>query len=235
MSLDLYPSIDLRTGEVVRLYQGDFDQQTTYGADPVAVAQRYAEAGAPWVHVVDLDAARGTGSNRDLVLSIARATDAPVQSGGGVRDASLLEEGVARIVVGSAIFDDEGIVGRLSADHPDSVSVGLDHLDGEVHYRGWEAGSGRQLHDLAAELAGQAPASYVVTNIRDDGTLAGPDIDGLRRLTAATTIPVIASGGVGSLDDLRALHDTGVVGVIVGRALYEGAFTIDEAVAACDR
>lgn len=231
--MDLYPSIDLRDGRVVRLYQGDFDQETSYGDDPVSVARHYEAAGATWIHVVDLDAARRSGSNRDLVVAVAEAVGTPVQSGGGVRDGSLLDEGISRVVVGSAVFDDPGLVGRLAAEHPAGVAVGLDHQDGEVRFRGWESGTGRQLLDVVAELEGQSPASFVVTNIHDDGTLAGPDLVGLRRVVDATPVPVVASGGVGSLDDLRALHDTGVAGVIVGRALYEGAFTIDEAVAAC--
>jgi phosphoribosylformimino-5-aminoimidazole carboxamide ribotide isomerase len=233
--MDLYPSIDLRGGHVVRLYQGDFDRETAYGDDPVAVAKRFAGAGAPWVHVVDLDAARRSGTNRDLVLAVASSVDVPVQTGGGVRDGSLLDDGVARVVVGSAIFDDPGLVRRLAAARPDAVAVGLDHWDGEIRVRGWEAGTGRQLLDVVAELEGERPASFVVTNIRGDGTLDGPDVAGLAALTAATRVPVIASGGVGTLDHLRALRDTGVAGVIVGRALYEGAFTIDEAVAACVR
>jgi phosphoribosylformimino-5-aminoimidazole carboxamide ribotide isomerase len=233
--MDLYPSIDLRGGQVVRLYQGDFDRETTYGDDPVAVAKRFVDAGAPWVHVVDLDAARRSGSNRDLVLAVVAAVEAPVQTGGGVRDGSLLDDGVARVVIGSAIFDHPGIVRELATMWPGGVAVGLDHWDGEVRVRGWEAGTGRQLLDVVAELEDDGPASFVVTNIRGDGTLDGPDLVGLAGLAAATKVAVIASGGVGSLDDLRALHDTGVAGVIVGRALYEGAFTIDEAVAACSR
>jgi phosphoribosylformimino-5-aminoimidazole carboxamide ribotide isomerase len=233
--MDLYPSIDLRDGRVVRLYQGDFDKETSYGEDPVAVARRYETAGVPWIHVVDLDAARRAGSNRQLVVAVADAVGTRVQSGGGVRDGSLLDEGVSRVVIGSAVFDDPDLVRRLVAEHPDGVAVGLDHLDGEVRFRGWESGTGRRLLDVVAELEDESPSSFVVTNIRDDGTLAGPDLDGLRRVVDATPVPVIASGGVGSLDDLHALHGIGVAGVIVGRALYERAFTIEEAVAACAR
>jgi phosphoribosylformimino-5-aminoimidazole carboxamide ribotide isomerase len=233
--MDLYPSIDLRGGRVVRLYQGDFDRETTYGDDPVAVARSFEAAGAPWVHIVDLDAARRSGSNRELVVAVAAAVAVPVQAGGGVRDGSLLADGLSRVVIGSALFDDPELLPRLTAEHPDGVAVGLDHWDGELRVRGWEAGSGRYLLDIVDELEDDPPASFVVTNIRGDGTLEGPDVHGLHVLAARTDVPVIASGGVGRLDDLRALADAGVAGVIVGRALYEGAFTIDEAVAACAR
>jgi phosphoribosylformimino-5-aminoimidazole carboxamide ribotide isomerase len=232
--VDLYPAIDLRGGQCVRLYQGDFDQETVYGDDPVAQARRFADAGAPWVHVVDLDASRGQGSNRDVVTAIAAAiTPTPVQTGGGVRDGSLLDDGVSRIVLGSLAVSDRALTGRLVADHPGQVAIGLDHRDGELRTHGWEEGSGVRLLDAVAwpELTGAA--CFVVTNIARDATLAGPDLEGLREVVAATTVPVIASGGVGTLDDLRALTQTGVAGAIVGKALYEGRFTIEEALTAC--
>lgn len=234
--MDLYPSIDLLGGRVVRLHQGDFDQETVYGDDPIAVARGYAAAGANWIHVVDLDAARRTGSNRVAVEAIAAVVTVPVQVGGGVRDGSLFAAGVARVVVGSAVVEDPTVVDRLGAKWPGRVAVGLDHWSGEVRTRGWTHGSGRRLDDLVAELA-PVPglAAFVVTDISRDATLEGPDIDGYSRLASMTSVPVIASGGVGRLDDLRALAGCGVAGVIVGKALYEGRFTVEEAVAACAR
>ncbi len=233
--MDLYPAIDLRGGRVVRLHQGDFAQETVYGDDPVVVAKSFADAGAPWVHVVDLDAAKRDGSNRDLVVAVAQAINVPVQTGGGVRDGSLLALGVARVVLGSAAVDDPALVDHLAAAHPLQIAVGLDHRDGEVRTRGWVEGSGQRIEALVDRLTTDGVAAFVVTDIARDGVLAGPDVDGYRALVARTGIPVIASGGVGRLDDLRALRDTGVAGVIVGKALYEGRFTIDEAVAACTR
>jgi phosphoribosylformimino-5-aminoimidazole carboxamide ribotide isomerase len=233
--MDLYPAIDLRGGRVVRLHQGDFAQETVYGDDPVVVAKSFADAGAPWVHVVDLDAAKREGSNRDLVVAVARAINVPVQTGGGVRDGSLLSLGIARVVVGSAAIDDPALVDRLAAAHPSQVAIGLDHRDGEVRTRGWIDGSGTRVDALIDRLTIDGVAAFVVTDIARDGVLAGPDVDGYRALVTRTRIPIVASGGVGSLDDLRALRDTGVAGVIVGKALYEGRFTIDEAVAACTR
>jgi phosphoribosylformimino-5-aminoimidazole carboxamide ribotide isomerase len=232
--MELFPAIDLRGGRCVRLYQGDFDQETVYGDDPVAQARRFADAGAPWVHVVDLDASRGQGSNREIVTAIAAAVGpTPVQTGGGVRDGSLLDEGVARVVLGSLAVDDRAATAALIAAHPGSVAIGLDHRDGELRTRGWEEGSGVPLAEALAwpELAGAA--AFVITNIAKDATLEGPDVAGLVAAAAATTTPVVASGGVGTLDDLRALAGAGVAGVIVGKALYEGRFTIEEALAAC--
>ncbi|MEY2449749.1 MAG: phosphoribosylformimino-5-aminoimidazole carboxamide ribotide isomerase [Acidimicrobiaceae bacterium] len=235
MSFDLYPAIDLRGGRVVRLHQGDFDRETVYDNDPIAVARSFEAAGAPWIHVVDLDAARRTGTNRDVVVAIAEAVSIPVQTGGGVRDATLLRDGVARVVVGSAAVEQPDLVRRLATEHPDRVAVGLDHRYGELRTRGWLDFSGARVESLLEQLSFAGVGAFVVTDIARDGVLQGPDIDGYRAHVARTSVPVIASGGVGSLDDLRALADTGVAGVIVGKALYEGRFTIEEAVLACAR
>jgi phosphoribosylformimino-5-aminoimidazole carboxamide ribotide isomerase len=232
---ELYPAIDVRGGRVVRLHQGDFAQETVYDDDPIAVAKSFAAAGAPWIHVVDLDAARQTGSNRDVVLAIRDAVGIRVQASGGVRDGSLLDAGVDRVVVGSAAIDDPDLVRSLSAAHPGRVAVGLDHRDREVFYRGWEEGSGRQLLDLARELAVPGLAAFVITDIARDAMLVGPDLDGLVAVRDATPVPVIASGGVASLADLAALRDLGVAGVIVGKAIYEGRFGVQEAVLTCGR
>ena len=234
--MDLFPSIDLLAGRVVRLHQGDFAQETVYGDDPVAVARSYEAAGAPFIHVVDLDASRRDGSNRDAIIEVAGAVGVPVQAGGGVRDASLLDAGVARVVLGSAAVDDPGLVARLGASHPGRVAVGLDHRDGEVRVRGWEEGSGRQLVDLVDELDLPGVVAFVVTDISRDATLAGPDLDGYVALLGRTSVPVISSGGVGTLEDLRALAALEVdgrrlTGAIVGKALYEGRFTVVDAVA----
>jgi phosphoribosylformimino-5-aminoimidazole carboxamide ribotide isomerase len=229
----LFPAIDLRGGRCVRLHQGDYAQETVYGDDPVAVAKGFEAAGVPWIHVVDLDAARGQGSNRELVTAIADAVSVPVQTGGGVRDGSLLEAGVRRIVLGSMALADPSGAAALIAAHPISVVIGLDHRDGEVRTRGWEEGSGVGLLDAVAWPEFIGAAAFVVTNIERDATMAGPDLDGLRAVVDAAAAPVIASGGVGSLEDLATLRGVGVAGVIVGKALYEGRFSIEEAVAAC--
>ena len=229
MSVDLYPAIDVRAGRCVRLVQGDFSRETVYGDDPVAVAKSFEAAGATWIHVVDLDAARRQGSNRGVVEAVARAVGVPIQSGGGVRDASLLAAGVTRVVIGSAALESPGVVEELAAAHPGGVAIGLDHSNGEVRVRGWEEGSGERVLDLIERFAGTGVAAFIVTDIGRDGMLTGPDVEGSCALVAATAVPVIASGGVGTLDDLRALAGTGVDGVIVGKALYEGRFTVEQA------
>jgi phosphoribosylformimino-5-aminoimidazole carboxamide ribotide isomerase len=247
--MELFPAIDLRGGHCVRLYQGDFARETRYGDDPVGQASGFAAAGAPWVHVVDLDAARtGVARNRSQVAAIAQAVDAKVQSGGGVRDVAaaeaLLADGVDRVVVGTAALEDPAFVRYLAGAHPGKVAVGLDaHRRAgatsstdrwEVAVRGWVQGSGRDLLEVAKQFEDVGVAALVVTEIGRDGTLGGPDLDGLARVLDATTLDVVASGGVGSLDDLRALAglQSGgrrLAGAIVGRALYEKVFTLDEA------
>jgi len=242
--VDLYPAVDLQDGAAVRLVQGDFGRRHDYG-DPVELARRYAAAGAPWIHVVDLDAARtGEARNRDTVLAIAAAVDVPVQAGGGVRSmpqaAALLEAGVARVVVGTAAMRDPAFLAEVSARYPGRVAVGLDHRRGgaEVAVAGWESGVGVSLDEAVARLAQVELAALVVTSIERDGMLAGPDLAGLGHVLARSRHPVVASGGVSSAADLRAL--AGLVadgrrleGAIVGKALVDGVLGIEEAVAAC--
>lgn len=241
--MDLYPAIDLRGGRCVRLVQGDYERETVYSADPVAVARAYQDAGAHWIHVVDLDAARtGIPENRAAVAAIAGAVhpSLAVQSGGGVRDRAaaeaLAEAGVTRVVLGTAALDKPALVAELAREMP--VAVGLDVRGREVAVRGWTEGTGRDLLEVLPWFEDAGVAAVVVTQIARDGTLAGPDIEGLALVLAATALPVIASGGVGGLDDLRALAALSVggrrlAGVIVGRALYEGRFSVEEAIAAC--
>jgi phosphoribosylformimino-5-aminoimidazole carboxamide ribotide isomerase len=252
--MDLYPAIDIRDGGAVRLTQGDFDRQSDYG-DPVALATRFAAAGAPWLHVVDLDAARsGQPVNRATVLAIAAHVAVPVETGGGVRSmddvTELLDGGVARVVLGTAALDDPGLVRRATAAYPGRVALGLDYRrtpDGraEVAVRGWEEGSGRTVAELLAEVAGAGLAAVVVTSIERDGMLSGPDVDGLVAVLASTDVPVIASGGVGSADDIAALAALEAAapdgrvrrlsGAITGKALVDGRMTVEEGVAACAR
>jgi phosphoribosylformimino-5-aminoimidazole carboxamide ribotide isomerase len=241
--MDLFPAIDLRDGKVVRLYQGDYDRETVYHEDPVEQARVFAAAGAPWIHVVDLDAARtGRPVNRSVVADIACSVTVPVQCGGGVRDEAaadlLFEEGVARVVLGTAALEQPALVERLAARYP--VAVGVDARDGSVAVRGWERDSGHDVVELVHRFGDAGVAAVIVTEIGRDGTLAGPDLEGLATVLAATEIDVVASGGVGSIGDLRALSslEAGgrrLAGAIVGRAIYEGRFTIDEALGAVRR
>ena len=232
--MDLYPSIDLRGGRVVRLVQGDFDQETDYELDPVDVARDFAAQGAPWIHVVDLDAALGQGANnRDIVAAIARAVDVPVQTGGGHVDGAALNLGVERIVLGSIAVKDPDLVARLADAHPGHIAVGLDHRDGDIAVRGWTESSGQSVDEMIKVFTGVGVSAFVITNIARDGLLGGPDTDGLAAAVASTDVPVIASGGISSLDDLKAVAAVGVAGAISGRAIYEKKFTVAEAVKAC--
>lgn len=234
----VFPAIDVRAGRVVRLSQGDFDRETVYGDSPADVAASFVAAGAGWVHLVDLDAARGDGSNHDVIAAVAVALGnrASLQVGGGVRslDAArkLADLGVARVVMGSAAVRTPPLVDDVAAII--DVAVGLDHRNGEVAVDGWTAGSSLRLDDALRRYV--AASAFVITDISRDGMLVGPDLDGLVAAASVTAVPVVASGGVGSLDDLRELRDAGVIaGVIVGRALYEGKFTLSEALGVVNR
>lgn len=235
----LYPSIDLRGGRVVRLAQGDYDRETVYGDDPVAVARAFESAGAAWIHVVDLDAARGDGPvNLPVIAAIAGAAGVPVQCGGGVVDATLLDAGVQRVVMGTAAVRDPGAVEHLAAAYPGRVAVGVDHRGGDIAVRGWTEASGVLASDLIDRFEEAGVAAFVVTDIGRDGMLEGPDVDGLAAVLARTAVPVIASGGVSSADDLRRLakleaSGRRLDGAIVGRAIYEGRVTVAEGVEAC--
>lgn len=244
--MDLYPAIDLRGGRVVRLHQGDFDQETAYEPDPVGVARRYAAAGARWIHVVDLDAARtGTSGNRPLIAAIVAGAGASVhvQAGGGVRDQASAEElagvGVSRVVLGTAAVEDPALVRELAGAH--QVAVAVDTRGRDVAVRGWAQGSGVDLFDLLARFEDSGVAALIVTDISRDATLAGPDLEGLAAVLDATAVPVIASGGVGALADLEALAGLragggrALAGAVVGKALYEGRFSVEEAIDACGR
>lgn len=240
--MELYPAIDLLGGRCVRLYQGDYSRATEYGDDPVAQAKAFAAEGAPWVHMVDLDAARtGDPRNRELIAAVAGAVDVPVQTGGGVRDDAaadaLFSAGVRRVVVGTAALESPDWVRRLATRYPGGVAVGLDARGRDVAVRGWLEDSGRDVVDVAREFEDAGVAALVVTEIGRDGTLEGPALDQLAAVLEATSLDVVASGGVGSLADLRALAglEAGarrLGGAIVGRALYEGAFTVAEGVGA---
>lgn len=230
----LYPAIDLLDGEVVRLRQGEYGDSTVYGSDPVEVARGFVDAGATWVHMVDLDAARsGRAHNRGLIAAVAGALAgrASVQVGGGVRTVDdareLRDAGVARVVMGSAAVNDPPLVERVAGVVP--VAVGLDHRAGNIATHGWTESSGRMVLDVLADYP--SASAFVITDISRDGMLVGPDVEGLVAAAAATGVPVIASGGVGTLAHLRELAAFPQLGgVIVGKAIYENRFTVAEAV-----
>jgi phosphoribosylformimino-5-aminoimidazole carboxamide ribotide isomerase len=236
----VYPAIDLRGGRCVRLMEGDFARETVYGDDPVAVARRWEAAGASWIHVVDLDGARaGRPVQAELVAEICRAVKVPVQVGGGLRDAAAVETvlaaGAARAVVGTMAAREPDLCRKICRAHPGRVAVGLDARDGRVRVAGWTEGEDQKAVVLAARAAEMGAAAVIYTDIARDGTEQGPDLAGTAAVGRAAGVPVIASGGVGTLDHLRAvatLAGDGVAGVIVGRALYTGAVRLEDAIAA---
>ena len=240
--MELLPAIDLREGGAVRLVQGDFDRSTGYG-DPFALARRYVEGGARWIHVVDLEAARtGEPVNRAVVLDLVQGVEAQVQVGGGIRTeadaAQLLEAGAARVVLGTAVTETPEVVATLAARYPGRIAIGLDHRGDTLAVRGWAQSSGATLDDVLDALAALALGAVVVTAIDRDGTLQGPDTEGLARVLARSAHPVVASGGVGAPADLEALaaleaDGRRLAGAIVGKALAEGTMSVKEAMAAC--
>lgn len=246
MTFELFPAIDLRGGNVVRLRQGDYADETQYSDNPAVVARGFQDAGARWIHVVDLEAARDGGSPNlaaiEAICSAAPLCD--VQTGGGVRSFADAESrfalGVARVIVGSAAVEHPEVVAEIAAARPGRVVVGLDVRGRELSTHGWTKGAGCDVGAMLQAFDGAGVGACVVTQINVDGLLTGADIGLYVELLAATAIPLVASGGVGSLDDLEALrtikvNGRGLVGAIAGKAIYEGRFTTAQGVAACSR
>jgi phosphoribosylanthranilate isomerase len=234
--LELLPAVDVADGQAVRLVQGAAGSETAYG-DPVEAALAWQAGGATWVHLVDLDAAFGRGSNRELLARVVGVLDVDVELSGGIRDdeslRAALATGCRRVNLGTAALEDPAWTARAVAEHGDRVAVGLDVRGTTLAARGWTQDGG-DLWEVLARLERDGCARYVVTDVTKDGTLRGPNLDLLRAVCARTSRPVVASGGVASLDDLRALAalvPDGVEGAIVGKALYAGAFTLPEALA----
>jgi phosphoribosyl isomerase A len=239
-SLELLPAVDVAGGQAVRLVQGEAGSETHYG-EPLAAALGWQEAGAQWIHLVDLDAAFGRGSNRDLLAEMVGKLDVAVEMSGGIRDddslAAALATGCRRVNVGTAALENPTWVRQAIARYGDRIAVGLDVRGTTLSARGWTQDGG-QLFDVLARLDADGCARYVVTDVRRDGTLTGPNLELLRSVCAATDRPVVASGGVSSLADLRALADLqplGVEGAIVGKALYAGEFTLEQALTEVSR
>ena len=233
--MDLFPAIDIRHGRVVRLSQGEATRQTVYGDDPVAVAGRFADEGADWIHVVDLDRALGDGDNLAIVGRIvARAGgQVRVQLGGGLRTIDAvregLEQGVTRIVLGTAaVLEPAMIPAAVAAAGADRIAAGIDARDGRVTIRGWTETSDLTPETLAWRVVGAGVRTLVYTDVARDGMLAGADLEGARRLRT-TGADVVASGGIAGLEDIVTAREAGLAGVIVGRALYEGRFRLSEA------
>lgn len=236
-TLDLLPAVDVRSGTAVRLVQGESGTETSYGS-PLDAALDFQSQGAQWVHLVDLDAAFGTGTNRELLAEVIGRLDVAVELSGGIRDdeslGAALATGCRRVNLGTAALEDPGWTRRAIAEHGDRIAVGLDVRGTTLAARGWTR-EGGDLWETLHRLDADGCARYVVTDVTKDGTLRGPNLGLLREVCAATDRPIVASGGVAHLEDLHRLAelvDDGVEGAIVGKALYAGAFTLAEALAA---
>jgi phosphoribosylformimino-5-aminoimidazole carboxamide ribotide isomerase len=234
----LYPAIDLKDGACVRLLRGEMAEATVFNNDPAAQARAFQDAGCQWLHLVDLNGAfAGAPVNGAAVEAILAATSVPAQLGGGIRDMATIEgwlaKGLARVILGTVAVEDPDLVRAAARAFPGQVAVGLDARAGRVATRGWATETDMMVTDLAKSFEDAGVAALIYTDIDRDGAMGGPNIAATAALARATTIPVIASGGVASLADLTALRDTGVIaGAISGRALYDGAIDLEAALAA---
>lgn len=235
-SFEVVPAVDVEDGETVQLVGGERGTGTRHG-DPVAAAERWVDEGARTLHLVDLDGAfEGERQNAGAIAAVAERVDVDLQVGGGIRtkeDAlSLLDAGVDRVILGTAAVEEPELVGRVAGAYPDGVLVSLDASDGEVVVSGWTEGTGLDPAEAAARYEDLGAAGVLFTDVDVEGQMGGVRADRVRRVVDATAIPVVASGGVATLDDVRALREAGAAAVVVGTALYKGAFTLSEAMAA---
>ncbi len=234
----LYPAIDLKDGQCVRLLRGEMAAATVFGDDPAAQALAFQTAGCEWLHLVDLNGAfAGKPVNAAAVEAILKAVSVPAQLGGGIRDMATIEmwltKGLARVILGTVAVEDPSLVRQAAKAFPGQVAVGIDARKGRVATKGWATETGIDATDLARSYEDAGVAAIIYTDIDRDGAMAGPNIDATAALARAVSIPVIASGGVSSMADLTALRDTGVIaGAISGRALYDGAIDLAAALAA---
>ncbi|MEC9197816.1 MAG: 1-(5-phosphoribosyl)-5-[(5-phosphoribosylamino)methylideneamino]imidazole-4-carboxamide isomerase [Pseudomonadota bacterium] len=234
----LYPAIDLKDGQAVRLLRGDMDKATVFSDSPATQAKAFEDAGCEWLHLVDLNGAfAGEPVNGAAVEAILAATNVPAQLGGGIRDmktiATWIEKGLARVILGTVAVENPDLVREAAKEFPGKVAVGIDARNGKVATKGWAEETNVMVTDLAKSFEDAGVAAIIYTDINRDGAMQGPNVEATEALARAVNIPVIASGGVSSLTDLINLRDTGVIsGAISGRALYDGALDLKEAIAA---
>jgi len=230
----IYPAIDIKNGKCVRLYKGDYNMVTVYNDNPIEVAREFKNYGASFIHVVDLDGARDGGSiNKNIIFSIAKELDIPVQTGGGIRDINIvkeyLENGINRVILGTAAINNPEFLKEAIEKYGEKIVVGIDAKDGYVAYSGWEKLSGKKAVEFAKEVERIGGKTVIYTDIATDGTLKGPSLESTKELIDAVSIDIIASGGVSSFDDIVKLKEINAEGVIVGKAIYEGKIDLKKA------
>lgn len=230
----IYPAIDIKDGRCVRLLQGRFNDVTVYGNDPVQMASKWVSSGAKWLHIVDLDGARGeVSNNRNIILKIVKEFSVPVQAGGGIRTMEDIEHligaGVSRIILGTAAVRNPALVREALSKYPEKVAVGIDAKDGKVAIEGWEQVSDYTAVDFAKKMEQLGCRIIIYTDINTDGTLSGPNIKAMKEMIDNVNMDVIASGGVSSIQDLKNLKEIGAAGAITGKAIYTGAIDLAEA------
>jgi len=232
--MEIFPAIDIKSGNCVRLLQGDFDKVTVYGNSPIDMAKRWASTGAKNLHVVDLDGAlAGDGVNEKVILDICKVVNMDVQTGGGIRTMADIDRklslGISRVILGTAAVENEDLVKEAILKYGEKIAVGIDAKEGKVATAGWREVSTLDAVDFGKKMASFGIQTFIYTDIATDGMLSGCNVDAMRIMTEETGVNVIASGGVSSLDDIRKLKDAGVYGVIIGKALYTGHIDLEEA------
>jgi phosphoribosylformimino-5-aminoimidazole carboxamide ribotide isomerase len=238
--MEIIPAIDLRNGKCVRLYQGDYEQETIFSDDPISMAKRWQSEGAKRLHLVDLDgAARGEPCNLDAIEKIAAVVEIPVQVGGGIRTlemtGQLLNLGVGRVILGTVAIENPEIVAEACTKFNDQIIVGIDARDGWVATRGWLQQSQTPAHELATRMVGLGARRFIYTDISRDGTLTSPNLEAVAELLSQVSVPIIAAGGISSIEHLTKLAELGAEGAIVGRAIYTGDLNLAEAMKAIQR
>ena len=239
----IFPAIDIKEGNVVRLAQGKFDQVTEYSGAPAAMAKLWEKKGSQWLHVVDLDGAKtGEMQNVEIILNIAKSVNIPIQTGGGIRKEEdiqkLLEGGIARVILGTRVIEDRSFLKKIIRQWKDKIAVSLDCSNGMVAQRGWTSTSNLKATDFVKDLEELGLSCLIYTDIARDGMLSGPNFESLEELAGTTNIPIIASGGISDIEDIKkllAIEDEGIIGAITGRAIYEGKLDLKEALELCSQ
>jgi len=233
--MEIIPAVDIRGGKCVRLYQGDYNQETVFDEDPVTAALTWYSQGARWLHIIDLDgAAAGEPQNMEVVEEIIKESGLLIELGGGIRQEDvaekLLRQGVSRIILGTAAIENRELVKRLCQQFGEAIAVSLDARDGKIAIHGWQKDTVVEVLQLSQEMVDTGVRRFIYTDIKKDGTLTGPNFDMINRLRAEANVPIIAAGGISKLEHLRRLNKLGVEGAIIGKSLYTGDIDLGEAI-----